>query len=114
MRRIALESNSEALAVSVTKAAEMVGLSRATLYPTVMAGELKSFTIGRRRLVAVSELRRWLTTTPTPKSDKKGLRATCACGVKGLASQGEGFKPKRSQKERICQTRRYGLAVRTA
>lgn len=61
MRRITLESSSEVLAVSVTKAAEMVGLSRATLYPTVMAGELKSFTIGRRRLVAVSELRRWLT-----------------------------------------------------
>ena len=49
-----MESNSEVLAVSVAKAAEMVGISSAMLYPRLMEGALRSFTIGSRRLAAVA------------------------------------------------------------
>jgi excisionase family DNA binding protein len=50
----------ERLAVPPADAARAVGLSRAALYPRLMSGEIKSVLVGRRRLVPVDELRRWL------------------------------------------------------
>lgn len=49
----------ERIAVDVETAAEMIGVSRACLYPLVMAGDIPSFKIGRRRLVSVAGLREW-------------------------------------------------------
>lgn len=50
----------EPLAVSVSQASQITGLSRSVLYPRVMSGELRSFLVGTRRLIAVEDLRRWL------------------------------------------------------
>ena len=47
------------IAVDVETAAEMLGVSRGALYPLVMAGDVPSFKIGRRRLVLVEALRSW-------------------------------------------------------
>jgi len=50
----------EPLAVSVGDAARMLGISRAALYPIVMAKAIDSFTVGTRRLVPMSALRRFV------------------------------------------------------
>lgn len=49
----------ERIAVDVETAAWLVGLSRGTLYPLLMCGEVPSFKVGRRRLVWVAGLRAW-------------------------------------------------------
>ena len=49
------------IAVSVTRGAKMLGVSRAALYPKLMDGTIPSFRIGRRRVVAVETLREWAT-----------------------------------------------------
>jgi excisionase family DNA binding protein len=60
------------IAVDVDTAAEMLGISRGALYPLVMAGDVPSFKIGRRRLVPIEGLREWAATQvegdahPTP------------------------------------------------
>ncbi len=48
------------IAVDVETAAEMLGISRAALYPLVIAGVVPSFKVGRRRLVPVARLRDWV------------------------------------------------------
>lgn len=48
------------IAVDIETAAEMLGVSRGALYPLVMAGDVPSFKIGRRRLVPVDALREWV------------------------------------------------------
>ena len=51
----------ERLALSVTEAAERIGVSRAQLYPLVMSGLIPSIMVGkRRRLIPVAALERWL------------------------------------------------------
>jgi len=42
--------------LTVEDCANRLGVARATLYPKVMAGELRSVRIGRRRLVAIEDL----------------------------------------------------------
>lgn len=54
----------ERIAVDVETAADMLGISRAALYPLVMAGEIPSFKVGRRRLVPVDRLRAWADRQP--------------------------------------------------
>jgi excisionase family DNA binding protein len=49
------------LAVSPRQAARLSGVGRSTLYLALGAGELTSLKIGKRRLVMVEELYRWLT-----------------------------------------------------
>ena len=48
------------LAVSVDEAAHSLGVSRRHLYTLLEAGELRSFTSRRRRLVRVAELHRYI------------------------------------------------------
>ncbi len=48
------------LAVSVPEATGISGVGKTTLYMAISAGELKSFTVGRRRLILVDDLRAWL------------------------------------------------------
>jgi excisionase family DNA binding protein len=47
-------------ALSVEKAASAAGVSRTFLYERISSGELPSVKLGRRRLVRVEALRRWL------------------------------------------------------
>ncbi len=47
------------ITVNVTTAARLVGVSRASLYPLVMSGDIPSFKLGRRRLVPVASLEEW-------------------------------------------------------
>lgn len=48
------------LCVPVEVAAQMIGISRAGLYNELTAGRLPSLKIGKRRLVRVSDLNRYL------------------------------------------------------
>ncbi len=48
------------LAVSVDDAARILSVSRRHIYDLLEAGELSSFTSGRRRLIRVSELERYI------------------------------------------------------
>lgn len=50
----------ERLAVSPAEAARLLGLSRAMVYPLLMAGALPSVKVGARRLVPMRALQAWL------------------------------------------------------
>jgi excisionase family DNA binding protein len=50
----------EALAVRVEDAAKLAGVGRTEIYRAIKQGELASLKIGKRRLVRVEALRRWL------------------------------------------------------
>ena len=47
-------------AVSINEACEALGVSRTTMWRLLTAGELGSFHVGRRRLIAVDELDRFI------------------------------------------------------
>ena len=47
----------EKLAVSVNRAAELIGLGRDRTYQLVMSGEVPSFKVGARRLVPIAGLK---------------------------------------------------------
>tara|TARA_B100000614_G_C14271975_1_gene379683 strand:- start:223 stop:420 length:198 start_codon:yes stop_codon:yes gene_type:complete len=49
------------IAYSVVEAAELVGLSRSSLYEQIAAGQLRVVKVGRRTVVPADELRAWLT-----------------------------------------------------
>lgn len=49
----------ETLAVSPERAAAMLGIARSTFYASVL-GELRVVRLGRRRLIPIAELERWL------------------------------------------------------
>ena len=49
------------LAVGPAEAAKIAGIGRTKLYEALGSGDLKSFRIGTRRLIRLSELDRWLT-----------------------------------------------------
>lgn len=50
----------EKLAVSVNRAAELIGLGRDVTYRLVMSGDVPSFKVGARRLVPVAGLREYV------------------------------------------------------
>lgn len=50
----------ERLLVSVAEAAHMTGLSRGTATKLYLTGQWPSITIGRRRLIVVADLVRWI------------------------------------------------------
>jgi len=50
----------EQLAVSPTEAARLAGVGRTFLYEAISSGALKSIKIRKRRLIAIDELRAWL------------------------------------------------------
>jgi excisionase family DNA binding protein len=58
---------SEALAVSIQGAGNLVGLSRSSIYKALETGDLSSFYAGRSRRILVSELDRWLKELPKEK-----------------------------------------------
>lgn len=55
------ETHMDRIAYSVVEAAEMVGLSRSSLYEQIAAGHLRVVKVGRRTVVPADELRAWLT-----------------------------------------------------
>ena len=48
------------LAYDVAAAGRIAGLGRSTLYEEITAGRLRSFTVGRRRLVSHDALTAWV------------------------------------------------------
>jgi excisionase family DNA binding protein len=60
MTIIECAARDDALAMSVSKAARKIDVSRSTLYVLFNKGELAWVQIGRRRLVLISELERFL------------------------------------------------------
>jgi excisionase family DNA binding protein len=50
----------ERLSVGVEEAAEMLGVGRSSVFTLVKDGALKSFKVGKRRLIAVAELQAFL------------------------------------------------------
>ena len=53
-------STQKVLAMSVPDAADAIGISRAQLYVLLKLHEIKSLKIGRRRLIELSEIERFL------------------------------------------------------
>jgi excisionase family DNA binding protein len=50
------------IAYQIPEACAAAGLSRGTLYNAISAGELATLKVGKRVLIEVDELRRWLAT----------------------------------------------------
>lgn len=48
------------LTVSVTEAAEMLGVSRPTVYSLLNREDFPVFSVGKRRLISADGLRRWV------------------------------------------------------
>lgn len=48
------------LAIAPAEAARLAGISRTKLYELLGAGDLPSFTLGRRRLIRVAALEEWI------------------------------------------------------
>ena len=63
-----MQTDVEAALIGINHLAQRLGLSRRTVHRILARGELPSIRIGRRRLVRLSELRRWLSSyeEPTP------------------------------------------------
>jgi excisionase family DNA binding protein len=53
------------LAVGIPEACKLTSLSRSRLYGELRSGNLKACKSGRRTLIAMSELSRWLAALPT-------------------------------------------------
>jgi excisionase family DNA binding protein len=53
------------LAVGISEACKITSLSRSRLYSELRSGNLKACKSGRRTLIAMSELSRWLAALPT-------------------------------------------------
>ncbi|WDH45957.1 helix-turn-helix domain-containing protein [Pseudomonas chlororaphis] len=58
-----------ALSVSVEDAARIVGYSRSGMYELIAKGEIKTFKLGRRRLILMTELKVWI-----ERAAKEGAR----------------------------------------
>jgi excisionase family DNA binding protein len=63
--------------IGINHLAERLGLSRRTVHRILARGELPSIRIGRRRLVRLSDLRRWLASyeEPTPGANVTNLHS---------------------------------------
>ena len=63
-----MQSDIESALFGIRHLAERLGISRRTVHRIIARGELPTVRIGRRRLIRVSELHRWLDgqeTTPS-------------------------------------------------
>ena len=52
------------LAVSIPEAARLIGVGRSTIYKAMTKDGLPSVKLGKRRLIQVDALRRWITSRP--------------------------------------------------
>jgi excisionase family DNA binding protein len=71
--------------LSVTQAAQRLGISRATLYRLLAKGdfELRTINIGRRRLVPSSEIDRFIDTALNVSRDTRSFQAASADVMNG-------------------------------
>lgn len=53
-------SNAKPLAVAPAEAARLIGCGRTKLYELLGTGEIKSFHLGRRRLVRLAAIEAWM------------------------------------------------------
>ena len=58
------EAGLEPLAVSIREGCRILGIKRSTIYREIAAGRLKVRKAGKRTLLTVAELRRWLALLP--------------------------------------------------
>jgi excisionase family DNA binding protein len=67
------------IAVSPAEAARLVGLGRTKIYESLNSGELPSCKIGRRRLIRIVDLVRWLEAhAVAPTSGQRNAQAQAA------------------------------------
>ena len=66
------------LAISVSETAQMLGISRARLYPLISRGEIPSFKIGGRRLVPVKALESFIERQLQLSMDESGGYASAS------------------------------------
>ncbi len=55
-----MSDSTTALAVTVDEAARTIKISRPSIYVELNSGRLRSFTLGRRRLISVKALQEWI------------------------------------------------------
>ena len=55
----------EKISVTIADAVQISGICRSRIYELIAAEEIKSYRIGRRRLIDVEDLRRFITALPT-------------------------------------------------
>jgi excisionase family DNA binding protein len=53
------------LLVSITESCRLLGVGRTKLYELIASGELRIREIGRKSLIAMSDLQRWAEQVPT-------------------------------------------------
>jgi excisionase family DNA binding protein len=61
-----VQTDIESALIGISHLAERLGLSRRTIHRILARGELPSLQIGRRRLIRLSDVRRWLNGCETP------------------------------------------------
>ncbi len=69
-----LDSTTE-LAVTVDEAARITKISRPSIYAELNSGRLRSFALGRRRLISVRALKDWIAERERDTSTPKGARS---------------------------------------
>lgn len=63
----------EKLAVSVVEASKLVGISRSKMYLALACGQLSGRKVGRRTIILMSDIERWVQNLPnlmTPQKSK--------------------------------------------
>src|SRR5262249_27029722 len=58
--------NTQSLAVSIAEAVRLTGIGRSSLYEAIRRGDLPIRKSGRRTVLLMEDLRRWLAGLPTP------------------------------------------------
>lgn len=61
----------EQLALTVTEACAAARIGRTTLYEAIKSGDLVAAKYGRKTLIRVNDLRRWLASLPTIDATRK-------------------------------------------
>jgi len=61
-----MQTDIESACIGVQHLADRLGLSRRTIHRILARGELPSLQVGRRRLIRLADVRRWLAGHETP------------------------------------------------
>jgi excisionase family DNA binding protein len=67
------------LAYTFAEVCEALGLGKSWLYETVNRGELRSFKIGRRRMVSAAALQEFIHDLEHGPTQKPGIRVRASC-----------------------------------
>jgi excisionase family DNA binding protein len=63
------------IAFNITEACASGGIGRTTLYEAIRAGELRAVKRGRRTLILVDDLRRWIVNLPPIETPSANLKS---------------------------------------